>query len=79
MALRKGLASREMDRVLVFTAQPGRIKAVVDVPFERPRSFLQARSDPAFAELVQEIWALLREVFASSPTAPAKRRQASNR
>jgi NitT/TauT family transport system ATP-binding protein len=49
------------DRVLVFTAQPGQIKAVVDVPFERPRSFLQARSDPAFAELFQEIWALLRD------------------
>ena len=49
------------DRVLVFTAQPGKIKAGVDVPFERPRSFLQARSDPAFAELFQEIWALLRD------------------
>lgn len=49
------------DRIIVFTAQPGRIKSILDVPFERPRSFLQARSDPAFAERFEHIWALLRD------------------
>jgi NitT/TauT family transport system ATP-binding protein len=49
------------DRVIVMTAQPGRIKAIFDVPLERPRSFLQARSNPVFASLFKEIWSLLRD------------------
>ena len=49
------------DRVIVMTAQPGRIKSIFDVPFERPRSFLRVRSDPAFAALFEEIWSILRD------------------
>ena len=49
------------DRVAVFTAQPGKIKAIVDVDFPRPRSFLAVRSDPRFAERFQCIWELLRD------------------
>lgn len=55
------------DRVVVFTAQPGRVKAIVDVKFPRPRGFLAVRSDPRFAERFQHIWELLRdEVHAAS-------------
>jgi NitT/TauT family transport system ATP-binding protein len=49
------------DRVVVLTAQPGRVKAIVDVDFPRPRGFLAVRSDPRFAERFQHIWELLRD------------------
>ena len=48
------------DRVVVFTPQPGRIKAIVGVDYQRPRSFLNVRSDPHFGDRFQEIWTLLR-------------------
>jgi len=49
------------DRIVVFTAQPGRIKAIVDVDFPRPRDFLTVRSDPHFAERFRCVWDLLRD------------------
>jgi NitT/TauT family transport system ATP-binding protein len=49
------------DRIAVFSAQPGRIKAVIDVDFARPRNFLTVRSDPHFAERFRCIWELLRD------------------
>ena len=49
------------DRIVVFTAQPGRIKAIVDVDFPRPRDFLKVRSDPHFAERFRCIWELLKD------------------
>jgi NitT/TauT family transport system ATP-binding protein len=48
------------DRIVVMTASPGRIKAVVDVNFPRPRNILELRRDPAFSELVFGIWSHLR-------------------
>jgi NitT/TauT family transport system ATP-binding protein len=49
------------DRIVVFTAQPGTVKATLPVPFPRPRELTAVRSDPAFARLFREIWELLRE------------------
>ncbi len=49
------------DRVIVMTAQPGRIKAIVPVPFARPRSQATVRSDPQFAGMFSQIWDLLRD------------------
>ncbi|HWV34412.1 MAG TPA: ABC transporter ATP-binding protein [Thermomicrobiales bacterium] len=49
------------DRIVVMSAQPGTIRAALDVPFSRPRSIADVRSDPAFAELFNEIWSTLRE------------------
>lgn len=48
------------DRVVVFTARPGRIKAVIDVNLPRPRT-LSLRSTPEFNELENKLWELLRE------------------
>lgn len=48
------------DKIVVMTAGPGRIKAVVDVGFSRPRNILELRRDPGFGELVFEIWGYLR-------------------
>jgi NitT/TauT family transport system ATP-binding protein len=49
------------DRIIVFSAQPGTVKATLPVPFPRPRELTAVRSDPAFAGLFAEIWDLLRE------------------
>ena len=49
------------DRIMVMTAQPGRAKAIVDVPFERPRQVLELRARPAYGELVYSIWEQLRD------------------
>jgi NitT/TauT family transport system ATP-binding protein len=48
------------DRIMVMTARPGRRKALFDVPFDRPRDVLEIRKDPAYGELVFEIWESLR-------------------
>jgi len=48
------------DRILVMTAQPGRAKALIDIPFERPRQVLELRADPTYGELVFAIWGQLR-------------------
>ena len=49
------------DRIVVMTAHPGRIKSIVEVPFERPRDVLALRKDPAYGELVFRIWGDLRD------------------
>lgn len=49
------------DRIMVMTAHPGRLKALVDVPFARPRNVLELRSRPAYGEIVYKIWQQLRD------------------
>jgi len=47
------------DRVAVMTTAPGRIKEVVEVPFTRPRDFVELRRTPEFIELTHYLWGLL--------------------
>lgn len=49
------------DRIMVMSAQPGRAKAFIDVPFERPRDVLALRHDPRYGEIVYDIWGQLKE------------------
>lgn len=49
------------DKIMVMTAQPGKAKALIDVPFERPRGVLELRAKPEYGELVYRIWGYLRE------------------
>ncbi len=49
------------DRIVVMSAQPGTVRAIVDVPFARPRSMAAVRSDPAFGALFNQTWDLLRD------------------
>ena len=44
------------DRVAVMTARPGRIKEMIDMPFNHPRDVGALRADPRFAELRAHIW-----------------------
>ncbi|MBK8741871.1 MAG: ABC transporter ATP-binding protein [Betaproteobacteria bacterium] len=48
------------DRVAVMTAQPGRLKALVDIPLARPRGDA-TRALPEFQALTQHIWSLIRD------------------
>jgi ABC-type nitrate/sulfonate/bicarbonate transport system permease component len=60
------------DRIMVMTANPGRAKAIIDVPFERPRRVLELRATHEYGELVYSIWGRLRdEVPAAAQGAPA--------
>lgn len=49
------------DRVMIMTAHPGRIKAIVDVDFPRPRRVIEVKTHPRFAELSYHVWSLLRD------------------
>jgi NitT/TauT family transport system ATP-binding protein len=49
------------DRTVVMTAQPGRIKRIVDVPFPRPRDLMMLSASPEFGRLKLDIWQVLEE------------------
>lgn len=49
------------DRVLVMTAAPGRIKAEIQIPFERPRSLVSLKREALYGELNYQIWESLRD------------------
>lgn len=49
------------DRVMVMTAHPGREKAILPVPFARPRDMLGLRTEPEYGSMVYQIWGLLRD------------------
>ncbi|MBI4241649.1 MAG: ABC transporter ATP-binding protein [Candidatus Rokubacteria bacterium] len=46
------------DRVIVFTARPGRVKDTVPVEIERPRK-LAVKRDPRFLKLEDQVWELI--------------------
>jgi NitT/TauT family transport system ATP-binding protein len=48
------------DRVVVMGTRPGRVKAVVDVPFPRPRA-LHLKRTGEFGAVVERIWTLIEE------------------
>ena len=49
------------DRTVVMTAQPGRIKQIVDVPFARPRDPMTLSASPEFGRLKLDIWRVLED------------------
>ena len=48
-------------RIVVMTAQPGRIKEIVPIDFPRPRSVAELRADPRFGALELSIWRMLED------------------
>jgi NitT/TauT family transport system ATP-binding protein len=61
------------DRIMIMTAQPGRAKQIIDVPFERPREVLSLRARPAYGELVYSIWGQLRDEVQTARAQDEKR------
>ncbi|HEU0165533.1 MAG TPA: ABC transporter ATP-binding protein, partial [Thermomicrobiales bacterium] len=49
------------DQIVIMSAQPGTVRATIDVPFARPRSVADIRSDPSFSALFGQIWSTLRD------------------
>src|SRR6202040_348976 len=48
------------DRIMVMTAQPGKVKTFVPVPLTRPRNIMELQKMPQYGELIAPIWADLR-------------------
>jgi NitT/TauT family transport system ATP-binding protein len=49
------------DRIMVMTAQPGKVKMFVPVPLARPRNIMELQKSPQYGELIAHIWSSLRE------------------
>jgi NitT/TauT family transport system ATP-binding protein len=49
------------DRTVIMTAQPGRIKKIIDVPFPHPRDLVQLSASAEFGALKLDIWRVLEE------------------
>jgi NitT/TauT family transport system ATP-binding protein len=56
------------DRILIFSSNPGRVIAEIKVPFAHPRN----RLDPAFRQMVDDIYARMTARPTAGPGAPAK-------
>jgi NitT/TauT family transport system ATP-binding protein len=49
------------DRTVVMTAQPGRLKEIIDVPFPRPRDVMALSASAEFGKLKLDIWRVLED------------------
>jgi NitT/TauT family transport system ATP-binding protein len=49
------------DRTVVMTAQPGRIKQTIDVPFAHPRNLMTLSASAEFGKLKLDIWRVLED------------------
>lgn len=49
------------DKIVVMTAQPGTVRDVISVPFDRPRSHAEVRAHPEFGQIFSRVWEQLRE------------------
>ncbi|WP_425057668.1 Nitrate import ATP-binding protein NrtD [Sporomusa carbonis] len=49
------------DRIMIMTAHPGTVKAIIDVDLPRPRDLSAIRTSLHYNELFQTIWLTLRE------------------
>jgi NitT/TauT family transport system ATP-binding protein len=48
------------DRVALMSARPGRVKGIVEIPFERPRA-LALKRDARFLAIEEKIWQMVEE------------------
>jgi NitT/TauT family transport system ATP-binding protein len=47
------------DRIVVLSARPGRIQAIIPVEIPRPRQVVSLRANPLYGALYQKLWNLL--------------------
>jgi NitT/TauT family transport system ATP-binding protein len=52
------------DRIVVFSARPGRIRTIADVTLERPRDTFKIRFSAGFVRLYEQLWDVLKDDFA---------------
>ena len=57
------------DRVVVFTARPGRVKEIVNIGLGRPRT-LSLKREPRFHQIEDYVWALIQEEAPGALKAP---------
>lgn len=60
------------DRVIVMTANPGMIRAIIDVDLPRPRDIYALRTTLHYNTLYQSIWSILRDEVLNSKRGCAK-------
>lgn len=53
------------DEIVMMSARPGRVKEIIDVPFERPRD-ISIERDPLFNEMKASIWESMRDEVQAS-------------
>ncbi len=51
------------DRIILFSARPGRIKETFEINFPRPRDAVTLRETPEYAELFSHVWHSLGQEF----------------
>jgi NitT/TauT family transport system ATP-binding protein len=51
------------DRIVLLSHRPSRVKAIVDIPIERPRDVITVQESPEYQRIYKELWHLLGEEF----------------
>lgn len=60
------------DRIVVLSARPGKVRAIIPVDIPRPRKVSALRAHPRYAELYQHLWSLLEtDIAAATPAGAA--------
>jgi NitT/TauT family transport system ATP-binding protein len=49
------------DRTVIMTAQPGRIKQIIDTPFPHPRDLIALAASAEFGKMKLDIWRVLED------------------
>lgn len=62
------------DRIIVMTAQPGRIKSIIDIDFPRPRHISDIRTTRKFTEHVDAISKIIRDEMSDVMSFPESHR-----
>jgi NitT/TauT family transport system ATP-binding protein len=57
------------DRIVVMSARPGTVKAVIDIDLPRPRDAFLLQTTPEFIEIYRHVWDLLRDDIRKSEAA----------
>jgi NitT/TauT family transport system ATP-binding protein len=60
------------DEVVVMTGSPGRVKAVFDVPIDKPRTISQLYDEMDFSQLTKKLWELFEADASVMPEARAR-------
>jgi NitT/TauT family transport system ATP-binding protein len=55
------------DRIVIFGARPGRVKAIEPVDIPRPRDVFKIRFDPAYQAIYERLWDMLAPEISEKP------------